>query len=51
MENNYSFLNISKSQIDFMINKDSIILKLQDGIKDDSFINHTSKGKYFKNKN
>ena len=51
MENNYSYLNISKSQIDFMVNKDSIILKFQDGIKkDDCFINQSSKGKLPKNK-
>ena len=51
MENNYSYLNISKSQIDFIINKDSIISKFQDGIKkDDCFINQSSKGKLPKNK-
>ena len=43
MENNYSYLNISKSQIDFIINKDSIISKFQDGIKkDDCFINQSN---------
>ena len=51
MENNYSYLNISKSQINFIINKDSIILKFKDGIKkDDCFINQSSKGKLPKNK-
>ena len=50
MENNYSYLNISKSQIDFMVNKDSIILNFQDGINNDCFINQSYKGKLPKNK-
>ena len=50
MDRKYSYSNISKSEINFMINEGTIILNFKDGKQKKNFKNKPNKGKLPKNK-